>query len=82
MSWLISGYDLGEKNAKSKEMIRQKVTEYMERAEKLKNHLAGETKKKKPRAVGANGKESGGGGGNRKYVDLTFLWNMMLQVLA
>jgi len=57
---------LGEKNARSKEMIRQKAGEYMERAEKLKNHLADEEKKKKPRAMGANGKESGGGG--KKYV--------------
>lgn len=56
---------LGEKNARSKEMIRQKAGEYMERAEKLKNHLADEEKKKKPRAMGANGKESGGGG--KKY---------------
>ncbi|KAI9822105.1 MAG: Vacuolar protein sorting-associated protein 4 [Thelocarpon impressellum] len=46
-----------EKNAKSKEMIRTKAGEYMERAEKLKNHLAGEEKtKKKPSAVSANGK--------------------------
>lgn len=56
---------VGEKNARSKEMIRQKAGEYMERAEKLKNHLADEEKKKKPRAMGANGKESGGGG--KKY---------------
>jgi len=53
-----------EKNAKSKEFIRGKAGEYMERAEKLKNHLAaGEDKgKKKPAAVGSNGKVSGGGG--------------------
>jgi len=52
-----------EKNAKSKEMIRGKAGEYMERAEKLKQHLAGEDKeKKKPAAVGSNGKVSGGGG--------------------
>ncbi|TKA65790.1 Vacuolar protein sorting-associated protein 4, partial [Cryomyces minteri] len=53
-----------EKNAKSKEMIRAKAAEYMERAEKLKNHLADNDKdnRKKPSAVGANGKVSGGGG--------------------
>ena len=53
-----------EKNAKSKEMIRTKASEYMERAEKLKNHLADADKgtKKKPAAVGSNGKVSGGGG--------------------
>ena len=53
-----------EKNAKSKEMIRTKASEYMERAEKLKNHLAETDKssKKKPAAVGSNGKVSGSGG--------------------
>jgi len=36
----------------------------MERAEKLKNHLAEQdtTNKKKPAAMGANGKASNGGG--------------------
>lgn len=52
-----------EKNAKSKEMIRAKAGEYMERAEKLKNHLAeGDKNKRKPAAVGSNGKVSGGSG--------------------
>ncbi|KAF3080799.1 Vacuolar protein sorting-associated protein 4 [Orbilia oligospora] len=51
-----------EKNPKSKELIRQKATEYMERAEKLKTHLADDSNKKKPKAIGANGKESGAGG--------------------
>ncbi|KAK3706832.1 Vacuolar protein sorting-associated protein 4 [Vermiconidia calcicola] len=53
-----------EKNAKSKEMIRQKAGEYMERAEKLKNHLAENDKsnKRKPAAMGANGKASNGAG--------------------
>ena len=51
-----------EKNAKSKEMIRAKAGEYMERAEKLKNHLAEGEKghKRKAAAVGSNGKVSGG----------------------
>jgi vacuolar protein-sorting-associated protein 4 len=58
---------LGEKNAKSKEMIRAKAGEYMERAEKLKNHLAEADKsnRKKPSAVGANGKTTGGAGGGK-----------------
>lgn len=51
-----------EKNAKSKEMIRTKVAEYMERAEKLKNHLAEQDNKRKPAAMGANGKVSNGSG--------------------
>lgn len=51
-----------EKNPKSKEMIRGKAAEYMERAEKLKQHLAGEdTNKRKPAAMGSNGKASGSG---------------------
>lgn len=52
-----------EKNAKSKEMIRAKAGEYMERAEKLKTHLAdSDGKRKKPGMVGANGSVAGGGG--------------------
>ncbi|KAK2777251.1 Vacuolar protein sorting-associated protein 4 [Emmonsiellopsis sp. PD_33] len=51
-----------EKNPKSKEMIRAKTGEYMERAEKLKNHLAGNDNRKKPSAVGANGKVAHGSG--------------------
>jgi vacuolar protein-sorting-associated protein 4 len=52
----------GEKSPQSKEMIRAKAGEYMARAEKLKQHLAEGDKKKKPSAVGANGKESAGSG--------------------
>ena len=50
-------------------MIRTKAGEYMERAEKLKNHLADGDKsdRKKPSAVGANGKVSTGSG-KGKYV--------------
>ncbi|KAF2737959.1 vacuolar protein sorting-associated protein-like protein VPS4 [Polyplosphaeria fusca] len=53
-----------EKNPKSKEMIRGKVAEYMERAEKLKQHLEQNdtSNRKKPSAMGANGKASGGSG--------------------
>lgn len=59
----------GEKNAKSKDMIRAKTAEYMDRAEKLKNHLVDQDApdKKKPSAVGSNGKVSNGGG-KGKYV--------------
>ena len=53
-----------EKNENSKKMIRGKAAEYMERAEKLKEHLAegDKSNKRKPAAVGSNGKVSGGGG--------------------
>lgn len=52
-----------EKNPKAKEIIRPKVMEYMARAEKLKDHLAENDKgsKKRPAAVGSNGKVSHGG---------------------
>lgn len=51
-----------EKNPRSKEMIRAKAGEYMDRAEKLKNHLAQAENRKKPSAIGANGKVSQGSG--------------------
>lgn len=51
-----------EKNPKSKDMIRGKVAEYMERAEKLKNHLAEQDGKRKPAAMGANGSTANGSG--------------------
>ena len=52
-----------EKNPKSKEMIRAKTGEYMDRAEKLKAHLAdAEGKRKKPGMLGANGSSTGGAG--------------------
>ncbi|KAF2459508.1 vacuolar sorting ATPase Vps4 [Lineolata rhizophorae] len=52
-------------------MIRAKTAEYMERAEKLKNHLADTDKgnRKKPSAVGANGKVSGGSGKGKEDDD-------------
>ena len=50
------------KSDSQKQLIRQKVSEYMDRAEKLKQHLSAGDQKKKPAAVGSNGKVSGGGG--------------------
>lgn len=55
-------------------MIRGKVAEYMERAEKLKQHLNqnDESNRKKPSAMGANGKSAGGSGkGGGGYADST-----------
>lgn len=54
-----------EKNAKNKEMIRAKTGEYMQRAEKLKAHIQNADDKKKPAAMGANGKASNGAGGGK-----------------
>lgn len=53
-----------EKNPKTKEMVRGKVAEYLDRAEKLKSYNAKEENghRKKPRALGANGKVEGGKG--------------------
>ena len=52
-----------EKNAKSKEMIRAKTGEYMDRAEKIKKHLSdSDTSKRKPAAMGTNGKAVNGSG--------------------
>lgn len=52
-----------EKNVKSKDMIRTKAAEYMERAEKLKKHLEEqENGKRKPAAMGNNGKAANGKG--------------------
>ena len=52
-----------EKNPKSKEMIRAKTGEYMDRAEKLKAHLSdADGKRKKPGMVGANGTSTAGTG--------------------
>lgn len=47
-------------------MIRGKVTEYLNRAEKLKEHLGKSEEKRSRSAIGANGKETGGGGGAGK----------------
>ncbi|KAF8531021.1 AAA-domain-containing protein [Gautieria morchelliformis] len=55
-----------EKNDKLKAMIRGKVTEYLNRAEKLKEHLSKSEEKRSRSAVGANGRETGGGGGTGK----------------
>lgn len=53
-----------EKNPKQKEMLRNKTKEYLDRAEKLRDHLASQDagNKKKPSALGTNGKSSGTGG--------------------
>ncbi|THH27482.1 hypothetical protein EUX98_g6703 [Antrodiella citrinella] len=57
-----------EKNNKSKELIRSKIDEYMNRAEILKGHLQGSEEKRARKAIGANGLANGGsaGGGKKK----------------
>ena len=62
-------------------MIRGKVAEYMERAEKLKQHLNQNdpTNKKKPGAIGANGKAAGGSGkGKYVYFGLHILYHILM----
>lgn len=51
-----------EKSEPNKVILKKKVAEYIERAEKLKEHLKAAEDKKKPAAIGSNGKVSGGGG--------------------
>ncbi|EJD04238.1 AAA-domain-containing protein [Fomitiporia mediterranea MF3/22] len=55
-----------EKNDKLKGLIRGKISEYLDRAEKLKEHLNKDAEKRARRAVGANGTASGGPGGSGK----------------
>lgn len=57
---------LGEKNEKSKQLIKAKITEYLERAETLKEHLNATQEKRAKRAMGANGMANGGSAGGGK----------------
>lgn len=66
-----------EKNPRSKEMIRAKTGEYMDRAEKLKNHLAAGDRKK-PSAVGANGKVAQGSGKGYDFGPLRLISNLLI----
>lgn len=52
-----------EKNPKLKDLIRSKVEEYLERAEKLKDHIQAAEAKAKADAQGGGKAISGGGGG-------------------
>ena len=51
-----------ERNEKMKELVRKKFLEYLDRAEKLKQHLAATQEAKGRAAIGANGGEKGVGG--------------------
>ena len=55
-----------EKNEKLKELIRSKFTEYLDRAEMLKQHLSGAKDDKGKAAIGANGSEKGVGANGKK----------------
>jgi len=55
-----------EKNERSKQLIRTKTEEYLNRAEKLKEHLASLEEKRGRAAVGLNGTGGGIGGNGRK----------------
>lgn len=58
-----------EKNPKLRDLIRSKVEEYLERAEKLKDHI--QSTEDKAKAAAQNGKpvaSSGGGGAQAKLV--------------
>ncbi len=51
---------IDEKNDKLRVLIRKKVDEYLDRAEKLKTHIA-KAETKTPGVIGSNGKVTGGG---------------------
>lgn len=53
---------VGEKNEKSKLLIRSKVNEYLARAETLKDHLSQSQEKRTKKAIGANGMNGGTAG--------------------
>ncbi|KAF8341721.1 P-loop containing nucleoside triphosphate hydrolase protein [Amanita rubescens] len=55
-----------EKNDKSKQLIRLKTEEYLNRAEKLKEHLSSSEEKRGRAAVGMDGSDASVGGGGRK----------------
>jgi vacuolar protein-sorting-associated protein 4 len=54
-----------EKNEKSKILIRNKVTEYLNRAETLKEHIAQQGEKRAKSKVGADGSVGGAGNGKK-----------------
>jgi vacuolar protein-sorting-associated protein 4 len=68
-----------EKNAKSKEMIRGKAAEYMDRAEKLKTYLMEETSKKDGDSAANSGKKEKANGGTDD--DSQKLRNALLSVV-
>lgn len=73
---------IGEKNAKSKEVIKAKAGEYMERAEKLKEYLSDDKSKgPKKTALGTNGKDSKSGGGKSKYVNTSIMLHSLAAIL-
>ncbi|KAI5790644.1 P-loop containing nucleoside triphosphate hydrolase protein [Peziza echinospora] len=60
-----------EKNAKSKEVIRLKAAEYMDRAEKLKDYLSDDKKGGKQAALASNGGGGGKGGGGKTHSSIS-----------
>ncbi|KAI0668623.1 AAA-domain-containing protein [Trametes maxima] len=58
-----------EKNEKSKTLIKSKFTEYLNRAETLKEYLTNKEDKRAKKAIGANGASNGGPGGGGKKKD-------------
>ncbi len=57
-----------EKNDRLKALIREKATEYMTRAEKLKEHIQKINDKKTKTAVGAGGSNGSAGGKGEGFV--------------
>ncbi|KAL6305600.1 AAA-domain-containing protein [Sparassis latifolia] len=55
-----------ERNDKSKQLIRTKISEYLARAETLKDHLSQSQEKRAKKAVGVGGTGGGGGAAGKK----------------
>lgn len=53
-----------EKNPRLKDLIRSKMDEYLDRAEKLKQHMASLDDHRAKQSLGADGKPSAGDGGS------------------
>lgn len=58
-----------EKNERSKALIKSKISEYLQRAETLKEHIQQSEEKRAKKAVGANGMANGGSAGGGKDKD-------------
>ena len=71
-----------EKNEKSKALIKTKFTEYLNRAETLKQYLSEKGDKRAKKAIGVNGASGGSGGGGKKYVHTIILMRCLVSIAA
>ena len=55
-----------EKNEGSRKLIKSKLSEYLARAETLKEHVRDKEEKRAKKAVGVNGMNGGSAGGGKR----------------